>query len=161
MGDTTEFTLREQEARIRVMQNDAMLKLLDSIKRDQDIRFPPYSHRHRHRHRRRIVRRGDRPPPMGGLTANRGGITSSELRDALAALRWSQRGLSQRGLSQRGLAEALACDDRLVRRWPSGGATIPADIAVCLRSLSRFHQTNPPPDTWRTRRLIRTEAPHP
>jgi hypothetical protein len=43
MSDTTEATLREQEARIRVMQNHAMLKLLDSIKRDQDIRFAPYT----------------------------------------------------------------------------------------------------------------------
>jgi hypothetical protein len=43
MTDTDEATIREQEARIRVLQNDAMLKILDSIKRDQDIRFAPYT----------------------------------------------------------------------------------------------------------------------
>jgi transcriptional regulator with XRE-family HTH domain len=72
-------------------------------------------------------------------------MTPCQLRDALAALRWSQRGL----------AEALGCDDRLVRRWASGDAVMPPDIALWLGHLSQFHRSNPPPETWRTRRLQR------
>jgi hypothetical protein len=43
MSDTTELTLREQEARIQLLQNDAILKALESVKRAQDIRYPPYT----------------------------------------------------------------------------------------------------------------------
>ena len=39
MSDATNYDLREQEARIRQLQNDAMLKALDSVKRAQDIRY--------------------------------------------------------------------------------------------------------------------------
>ncbi len=41
MSDVTDASLREQEARIRQLQADAMLKALDSVKRAQDIRFGP------------------------------------------------------------------------------------------------------------------------
>lgn len=59
----------------------------------------------------------------------------------LAALRWSLRGL----------ADALECDDRLVRRWASGGAPVPAEVAAWLRLLGAAHQANPPPQGWRAR----------
>lgn len=43
MNDSTadERAIREQETRIRQFHADAMLKLMDAIKRDQDIRFGP------------------------------------------------------------------------------------------------------------------------
>jgi hypothetical protein len=41
MSDFTDLSVREQEARIRQLQADAMLKALDSVKRAQDIRFGP------------------------------------------------------------------------------------------------------------------------
>ena len=41
MSDATDYDLREQEARIRQLQNDALLKALDSVKRAQDIRYAP------------------------------------------------------------------------------------------------------------------------
>ena len=70
-------------------------------------------------------------------------MSPSDLREALALLRWSQRGL----------AEALGCDDRIVRRWASGDAMIPADVVLWVSSLAKAHQANPPPQAWRTRRL--------
>ena len=78
-------------------------------------------------------------------------MSPSGLRDALALLRWSQRGL----------AEALGCDDRLVRRWASGDAGVPAEVAAWLAKLARAHQADPPPQGWRSRRLpaLTGEAP--
>jgi len=70
-------------------------------------------------------------------------MSPSNLRDALTLLRWSQRGL----------AEALECDDRLVRRWASGDAPVPPDVAAWLIELARAHQSRPAPRTWRTRQL--------
>ncbi len=70
-------------------------------------------------------------------------MSPSQLRDALALLRWSQRGL----------AEALGCDDRLVRRWAAGDAAIPAEIAGWLATLAATHRAHPPPETWRSRRI--------
>jgi hypothetical protein len=43
MSETTERGLREQEARIRQLTMDALLKELDSLKRAQDIRFAPWT----------------------------------------------------------------------------------------------------------------------
>lgn len=43
MTDTADTILREQEARIHQLQADVMLKLLDSVKRAQDIRFAPFT----------------------------------------------------------------------------------------------------------------------
>ncbi len=70
-------------------------------------------------------------------------MSCSELRDALGALRWSQRGL----------AEALECDDRLVRRWAAGDAAIPAEVADWLLALAAAHRRHPTPRGWRVRRL--------
>jgi hypothetical protein len=69
-------------------------------------------------------------------------MTPSDLRDALALLRWSQRGL----------AEALECDDRLIRRWASGDAAIPDQVAEWLSCLSQTHRACPPPRAWRSRK---------
>ena len=41
MSDATDFDIREQEARIRQLQADAILKAFDTIKRAQDIRYAP------------------------------------------------------------------------------------------------------------------------
>lgn len=68
-------------------------------------------------------------------------MTPTRLRDCLALLRWSQRGL----------ADALACDDRLVRRWASGDAEVPPEVAAWLDKLAATHQTHPPPTDWRKR----------
>ncbi len=41
MSDTTQSFL-EQDARIRQLQADALLKMMDVLKRDQDIRYAPF-----------------------------------------------------------------------------------------------------------------------
>ena len=68
-------------------------------------------------------------------------MTPTRLRDCLALLRWSQRGL----------AEALGCDDRLVRRWASGDASIAPDVADWLERAATFHAANPAPAEWKRR----------
>lgn len=68
-------------------------------------------------------------------------MTPDRLRDVLALLRWSQRGLS----------DALECDDRLVRRWASGDASVPPDVAVWLEALAAAHERLPAPGGWRRR----------
>lgn len=66
-------------------------------------------------------------------------MTPDRLREVLALLRWSQRGL----------AEALSCDDRLVRRWAAGVSGIPSGVATWLEALARAHAAVPPPGEWR------------
>lgn len=61
-------------------------------------------------------------------------MTPERLRECLAALRWSQRGL----------ADALACDERQVRRW-AAGATVPPSVAAWLERLASYHERHPPP----------------
>ncbi len=68
-------------------------------------------------------------------------MSPTRLRDCLALLRWSQRGL----------AEALDCDDRLVRRWASGDASIAPDVADWLERVAVFHAANPAPAEWKRR----------
>jgi plasmid maintenance system antidote protein VapI len=68
-------------------------------------------------------------------------MTPSRLRDILALLCWSQRGL----------AGVLGCDERLVRRMATGAADIPAPIAAWLETLAAVHEANPPPSEWRSR----------
>jgi hypothetical protein len=70
-------------------------------------------------------------------------MSPSVFRETLALLRWTQRGL----------AGALECDDRLVRRWATGEATPPDEVTAWLAVLARAHHDNPPPQSWRTRRL--------
>lgn len=61
-------------------------------------------------------------------------MTPDRFRECLAVLRWSQRGL----------ADALAMDERQVRRW-AAGADIPAPIAAWLERAGTWHEKNPPP----------------
>ena len=68
-------------------------------------------------------------------------MTPTRLRDCLALLRWSQRGL----------AEALGCDDRLVRRWASGDGSVPPDVVEWLERAAAFHIANPAPAEWKRR----------
>ncbi|MET3352398.1 UNVERIFIED_ORG: ribosome-binding protein aMBF1 (putative translation factor) [Xanthobacter viscosus] len=68
-------------------------------------------------------------------------MTPDRFRECLTLLRWSQRGL----------ADALECDDRLIRRWASGDADIPASVAVWLETLGQFHAAAPPPTGWKRR----------
>lgn len=68
-------------------------------------------------------------------------MTPERMSECLSLVRWSQRGL----------ADALECDDRLVRRWAAGEAEIPAGVAAWLETLGKVHAEIPPPRTWRTR----------
>lgn len=68
-------------------------------------------------------------------------MSPTRLREVLALLRWSQRGLS----------DALGCDDRLVRRWASGDASVPPDVAAWLESLATILERHPAPEGWRRR----------
>jgi len=69
-------------------------------------------------------------------------MTPATLRTALAALRWSQRGL----------AEALDCDDRLVRRWAAGDAPVPLLVAAWLDRAAGRMMRDPPPRGWQSGR---------
>lgn len=62
-------------------------------------------------------------------------MTPTRFRACLGALCWSQRGV----------ASLLDRDERLVRRWASGDAPVPADVAVWLETLAKVHEANPPP----------------
>ncbi len=68
-------------------------------------------------------------------------MTPFQFRASLECLRWSQRGV----------AEALGCDDRLVRRWAAGQVPIPAVVAEWLDKAARWHAMNPPPQGWQSR----------
>jgi transcriptional regulator with XRE-family HTH domain len=68
-------------------------------------------------------------------------MTPSALRDALASIRWSQRGL----------AEVLGCDDRMVRRWAAGSAEIPPAVGEWLANLAKCHEVMEPPRNWKRR----------
>lgn len=48
-------------------------------------------------------------------------------------------------LSSQKLAAILGEDERLVRRWKSGAAEIPPDIASWLERLAAAHEANPVP----------------
>ena len=61
-------------------------------------------------------------------------MNADRFHECLALLRWSQRGL----------ADALAMDERQVRRW-AAGATIPQPVAEWLERAATWHAKNPPP----------------
>ena len=63
------------------------------------------------------------------------GMTPTEFRAALEALRWTQRGV----------AAVLRCDERQIRRWATGAYPIPERIASWLATLAAFHRAHPPP----------------
>ncbi len=62
-------------------------------------------------------------------------MTPTQLRECLALLRWSQRGL----------AAALTMDERQVRRWATGEALIPEHIAAWLERRATAMAADPPP----------------
>ena len=68
-------------------------------------------------------------------------MSPDRFRECLGLLRWTQRGL----------ADVLKCDDRLVRRWGSGDADIPASVAAWLETLGKVHAELPPPLGWKRR----------
>ncbi len=72
-------------------------------------------------------------------------MTPSDFRAAVAALRWTYRGL----------ADMVQVDERQVRRW-AAGATVPPHIAAWVEKAARelpplmaavdaWHEKNPPP----------------
>jgi len=62
-------------------------------------------------------------------------MTPDRLRECLALLRWSQRGL----------ADALTMDERQVRRWATGAASIPDQVAAWLERRAAEMAADPPP----------------
>ena len=62
-------------------------------------------------------------------------MTPTRLREALAALHWSQRGL----------AAILDIDERQVRRWAAGAYPMPAQIAAWLEGMARYAESHPAP----------------
>ncbi len=72
-------------------------------------------------------------------------MTPTRLRDAIACLGWTQRGL----------ARMLDCDERMVRRWTAGSGPIPSEIAAWLDRLAAAAAANPAPTDWRLRPLER------
>lgn len=62
-------------------------------------------------------------------------MTPTRLRECLALLRWSQRGL----------ADALQRPEGTVRQWARGTVQIPLDVAQWLEVLAAVHAANPPP----------------
>jgi hypothetical protein len=63
-------------------------------------------------------------------------MTPTRLRECLALLRWSQRGL----------ADALQRPEGTVRQWARGAVQIPAPVAAWLEAAARWHAKNPPPE---------------
>jgi len=62
-------------------------------------------------------------------------VTPTRLREALAALHWSQRGL----------AAILDIDERQVRRWAAGTYPVPERIAAWLEGMARYAESHPAP----------------
>jgi transcriptional regulator with XRE-family HTH domain len=63
-------------------------------------------------------------------------MTPTRLRECLALLRWSQRGL----------ADALGRPEGTVRQWARGAVRIPPEVAAWLEAAGRWHAKNPPPE---------------
>ena len=62
-------------------------------------------------------------------------MTPSRLRECLALLFWSQRGL----------ATIVNRHEGTVRQWARGTVEIPADVATWLETFARYAERNPPP----------------
>ncbi len=62
-------------------------------------------------------------------------MTPDRLRECLAALDWTQRGL----------ARLLGQDERQVRRWATGEYPVPSPVAAWLDRLAAYHAKHPPP----------------
>lgn len=66
-------------------------------------------------------------------------LSPDRLRSCLQALRWRPHTL----------AEALSCDERMVRNWSSGRMAIPEPVAAWLDTLACHAEQHPAPDDWR------------
>lgn len=62
-------------------------------------------------------------------------MTPTRFRECLDLLRWSQRGL----------AEALACNERTIRRMATGASDIPSQLAGWLERHAAAMQADPLP----------------
>lgn len=62
-------------------------------------------------------------------------MTPTRMRECIALLRWSQRGL----------ADALSRPEGTVRQWARGKVRIPESVADWLERAGRWHEANPPP----------------
>lgn len=62
-------------------------------------------------------------------------MTPDRIRECLAMLHWSQRGLS----------DILRCDERRVRRWATGQYEMPEDQARWLERHAQAMEADPPP----------------
>ena len=65
-------------------------------------------------------------------------MTPARLRECLALLRWSQRGL----------ADALGHSEGTVRGWARGTRTAPPNVATWLEALAAAHAARPLPAGW-------------
>lgn len=76
---------------------------------------------------------------MGWRLARRpsdgGGVTPTRLRECLAALDWTQRGLGR----------LLGRQEGTVRQWARGAVQIPEDVAAWLEVRARYAEKHPPP----------------
>ena len=70
-------------------------------------------------------------------------MTPAALRDAIAAIGWTQTQL----------AAQAGCSSRLVRRWCAGSPrhAIPAEIETWVLALAAGHISHPVPHGWQTR----------
>ncbi|MBV1834972.1 helix-turn-helix domain-containing protein [Novacetimonas pomaceti] len=68
-------------------------------------------------------------------------MTPTRLRECLALLRWSQRGL----------ADVLDTHQTTVRRWATGAQPIPENVAAWLERLAKVHALYEYPEDWRQR----------
>ena len=62
-------------------------------------------------------------------------MTPTRLRECLALLHWTQRGL----------ARTLNRHEGTVRQWARGVVAIPVDVADWLDDAANWHERNPPP----------------
>lgn len=62
-------------------------------------------------------------------------MTPTRLRECLALLRWSQRGL----------ADALGMDEARVRKMARGAADVPGELAAWLERRAEAMAADPPP----------------
>lgn len=66
-------------------------------------------------------------------------MTPTRLRECLATIGWSQRGLADR----------LGLEETRTRRWASGRYPIPENVAQWLERLSSAHDAARLPEGWR------------
>ena len=68
-------------------------------------------------------------------------MSPTRLRECLALLHWSQRGL----------ADVLRYSEGTVRGWARGARPIPPEVAEWLETLAAVHLAHPLPDGWQLR----------